>query len=210
MTEQHQGSAAFDLIGEPYEEVFSQRQHQVAAGEWLIRRLPSGARVVDLGCGSGGPTARQFVDAGLSVVGIDESERMVELARHRVPEAQFVHGDLRDFGAELGEFDAAVAFLSLLMLSRAEIASLLRRVRGALRGPRLLVLSMVYGDLDAKLIQFMGVPVRVTAYPLDALGGEVRDAGFVIEDMREVSVPAEPGRTETWLFVFASAAGDDA
>lgn len=45
-------------------------------------------RVVDLGCGSG-IWARQLVDTGFEVTGVDLSPAMIELARRQVPEAEF-------------------------------------------------------------------------------------------------------------------------
>lgn len=47
--------------------------------------------VVDLGCGSG-LWARALVDAGYSVVGIDQSSAMIALSRDRVPEGVFHRG----------------------------------------------------------------------------------------------------------------------
>jgi SAM-dependent methyltransferase len=44
--------------------------------------------VVDLGCG-GGTLARQAIDAGYAVMGIDISETFIRIARNRVPEADF-------------------------------------------------------------------------------------------------------------------------
>lgn len=45
-------------------------------------------RIVDLGCGSG-IWARELVDAGYKVIGVDLSSSMIEIARQRVPEAEF-------------------------------------------------------------------------------------------------------------------------
>ncbi len=45
-------------------------------------------RIVDLGCGSG-IWARELVDAGYEVVGVDISADMIEIARQLVPEAEF-------------------------------------------------------------------------------------------------------------------------
>ncbi len=55
----------------------------------------SGGLVVDLGC-EGGLWARELVNAGYGVLGIDTSGAMIELARRRVPEAEFRAGSLFD------------------------------------------------------------------------------------------------------------------
>src|SRR5688500_1540655 len=46
-------------------------------------------RVIDLGCGSG-LWARQLVNAGYEVLGIDLSAALIDLARQRVPEGEFI------------------------------------------------------------------------------------------------------------------------
>jgi SAM-dependent methyltransferase len=53
-------------------------------------------RIVDLGCGSG-IWARKLVDAGYQVVGVDFSAAMIEIARERVPEAEFHVGSFLQF-----------------------------------------------------------------------------------------------------------------
>ncbi|MGE5336527.1 MAG: class I SAM-dependent methyltransferase [Gemmatimonadota bacterium] len=56
---------------------------------WLrTAGLYDGARVLDIGCGSG-LLARRLVDAGFVVHGIDASPAMVALARQHAPEASF-------------------------------------------------------------------------------------------------------------------------
>jgi SAM-dependent methyltransferase len=71
--------------------------HDTGYGDYARRCAPAqlklleqrGAhRVVDIGCGSG-IWARKLVDAGHEVLGVDLSPAMIELARHRVPEADF-------------------------------------------------------------------------------------------------------------------------
>ena len=84
---------AFDRIGEHYDEAFPHKEGQLSAGEWLLERLAPGSRVLDVGCGTGIPTARQLVDAGHHVVGVDISEEMLRLARRDVPERLVVVGD---------------------------------------------------------------------------------------------------------------------
>ena len=39
--------AGFDHIGDRYDEAFPHKDGQLACGEWLLGRLPSGARVLE-------------------------------------------------------------------------------------------------------------------------------------------------------------------
>jgi SAM-dependent methyltransferase len=194
---------AFDLIAERYDEAFTDRNAQLAAGRWLIEELPPGARVLDLGCGSGLPTAVQLAEAGLEVVGTDESGRMLELARGRVPGATFLQRDIRDLGEDLGTFDAVVSFFSLLMLPRADISRVLEAVRERLTERGLLAIGMVYGDMDYLPICFLGASTFATCYPTDQLVRVVAEAGFDVVDIDEVDVQAEPERVEKQIFLRA-------
>ena len=74
----------------------------------LLRVLPvAPARVADLGCGTG-TLARLLVDNGYTVDGLDFSPAMIELARKKVPEAEFTIGDASDPILEAGSFDAVL------------------------------------------------------------------------------------------------------
>jgi ubiquinone/menaquinone biosynthesis C-methylase UbiE len=187
-------ASAFDHIGERYDEVFPHKEGQLGAAAWLIGRLPAGARVLDAGCGTGVPTTRQLTDAGAKVTGIDISPVMLELARRNVPEATFVEMDTIDITPALGEFDAVVAFFSLLMLPRAEIPQALARLREVLVPGGWLTLGMVEADIDDVPIPFIGTQVRVTGYIRDELREVVGGAGFDV--LEESSLSYAPTSAE--------------
>lgn len=195
---------AFDLIGKRYDESFVERDVQIAETAWLIGQLPAGARVLDIGCGSGLPTAKQLLDADIEVVGIDESQTMLDLAAEQAPGGTYLRGDLRET-TELGEFDAVVAFFALLMLSKADVERTLVNIREQLRGPKLVLISMVQGDFDTFPVNFLGAPTFVSAYPPEQLRQVVADAGFEVSQVLEVEAVAEPGRVEVQLYLRANA-----
>jgi ubiquinone/menaquinone biosynthesis C-methylase UbiE len=197
-------AAAFDAIGERYDDAFPHKSAQIIATQWVIDRLGPGARVLDIGCGTGVPTARMLTESGLDVVGIDVSPEMLRLARRNVPGARFVLMDVLQLDASLGDFDAAVAFFSLLMLRRSDIAVVLRRIRGLLRPGGYLALSMVEADLDYAPLEFLGQPVSVTAYPRPELEAVLTTEGLEIravdvEDFEPASPEAPPERQ---IFVY--------
>jgi SAM-dependent methyltransferase len=197
-------SEPFDEIAERYDEAAADREGQLAAGRWLLDELPRPGRVLDLGCGSGLPTARQLTDGGIEVVGVDTSARMLELARRNVPEAEFHQADLRALPDAVGTVDAVVAFFALLMLPRPQWRDTLAALRTRLHGPKLLVLGMVEGDLDDVPIEFLGVPVRVSATSGAGLSDTVSSAGYTVRALHRQEV-ALGDTTEFQLFVYATA-----
>lgn len=191
-------AAAFDAIGNRYDEAFPTKQSQLAAGDWLAAALPPASRVLDLGCGTGVPTARRLVDAGHHVTGVDLSAGMLELARANVPEGEFVQADIADLPPgpplEPGSFAGVAAFFSLLMLRRSEIPPALRAVHELLAPGGLLALSMVEADVDDVPIPFLGHTIRVSGYLRDDLRQIVTDAGF--EVIKEDAYAYAPASTD--------------
>jgi SAM-dependent methyltransferase len=189
---------AFDAIGDRYDEAFPHKDGQLTAGGWLIAELPAGSRVLDLGCGTGLPSARQFTDAGMRVTGVDLSAGMLARARANVPEAEFLQADIADLveggPLALGSFAAVAAFFTLLMLPRAEIPGALTAIRDLLVPDGLLALGMVEADVDDVSIPFLGHSIRVSGYLKDELLGIVADAGF--EVVKETSYTYAPASTD--------------
>ncbi|NUR71369.1 MAG: methyltransferase domain-containing protein [Hamadaea sp.] len=200
----------FDSIGAHYGEAFSDKPGQHETGEWLLERLGETPRrppvVLDVGCGTGLPTARQLVAGGCEVVGVDASPVMLDIARHEVPEAIFVERDLHDLAGlhpYEDKFDAAVAFFSLLVLPRTEIEDVLEDIRRELKHGAFFALGMVEGDTDYLLREFLGEKVPLTAYPR----GELRDLltrhGFAVVELLAqdwAPPPGSPAPHQTHLY----------
>ena len=200
-------AAAFDAIGERYDDVFPHKSGQIIATQWVIDRLAPGLRVLDLGCGTGVPTAGMLAESGLDVVGIDVSTEMLTLARRNVPTGRFVAMDVLELDTSLGEFDAVCAFFTLLMLRRADIPRVLRRVRTVLRPGGVVAIGMVEGDLDYAPLPFLGQEMSVTAYPQADLEAAMRAEGLhVLEvDVEEFEPASAEVPAERQIFLCCSA-----
>jgi len=194
---------AIDQLVLQYDTAYPDRSEQIRAGTWLVEHLSPGAMVLDIGCGTGIPTARQLVDAGIRVVGIDISPAMISAASVTVPEATIYNCDVLDL-TETG-FDGAVAFFSLLMLPRPDILRALSVLRTVIKPGGYLLISMVETDLDDTPVKFLDADVRVSGYGREELHRVVEQAGFEILELRAVTytpavAQADP---ETQLYVFS-------
>lgn len=110
--------------------------------------LRSGERVLDVACGNGA-FARRMADLGAEVLGIDQSERMVEHARRRsvgIQGLEFRQIDAADEQALTalgdGRFDAVVGTMALMDM--ASIDELARAIPRLLRAGGRFVFSVLH------------------------------------------------------------------
>lgn len=113
----------------------------------LRRRCEAGARVVELGCGSGGLT-QHLAEAGYQVLGVDLSPGMIRLARKKAPTAGFRVASWYDFTPP--PCDAIVAVgecFNYMSAGRARhegaVNALLRRAGAALHAGGLLLFDFL-------------------------------------------------------------------
>ena len=97
------------------------------------QQLPSGAAVVDIGCGFGEPDTRTLAEAGHEVWGIDASPTLVAEYRRRFPDCP-VACEAAEASDLFGRsFDGAVAVGLMFLLTEADQYRLTQRVARALR-----------------------------------------------------------------------------
>jgi SAM-dependent methyltransferase len=187
-------ATAYDRISGRYRDAFPHKEGQLACGEWLLSRLPPGAAVLDIGCGTGLPSARQLVDGGCQVTGIDISPAMLAQARANVPEARFLELDATGLGRLPGGYDAVVAYFSLLNLPRSIFPQVLGLIHRSLVPGGLFALAMVEAEIDDMPIVFLGSRIFVTGYLRDELRSALCHALFSIEEENAISYA--PASTE--------------
>ncbi|MEV7092602.1 class I SAM-dependent methyltransferase [Amycolatopsis sp. NPDC051045] len=194
MTRPESAAEVFDALGTDYEHAFRTATAQRAAITDLLAALPPQAKVLDLGAGTGRPTAELLAAAGHDVTGYDVAPKMVEIARSQVPAARFELRDMRELSFADGMWDAITAFFSMLQLPRAEQETLIGRLAAWLKPGGLLLFATVPADVDGVDIVFMGHSVRASSFAAGALKERLRAAGLEIvrEDEAEF-VPDHPG-----------------
>jgi SAM-dependent methyltransferase len=163
--------------------------------EWLRdldARLPDGSDVLELGCGRGVPGTRELARRH-RVTGVDISAVQIELARHHVPEASFVHADAAELDVAAGSLDAVVALYFFGHVPVDEQRDLISRIAVWLDDGGVLLATFGAGEAGEDVDpDWLGAPMFFAS-----LGGSsyiplLRDSG--LEPLREqVLVQHEPG-----------------
>src|SRR5947209_4272168 len=116
----------------------------------ILEGLPAGSKVLDLGCGTGNLIAGYLVQKGFRVVGVDQSKKMLEIAKSEVPEADFIHADMVEI--EFNEkFLAAIAWDSVFHVERKHHSAIYRKLANALEIGGRLLLSVGGSDAGSEV-----------------------------------------------------------
>ncbi|MGE4422897.1 MAG: class I SAM-dependent methyltransferase [Pseudodesulfovibrio sp.] len=103
--------------------------------------LPENASILDVGCGTGEPIARYFIERGYDLTGVDYARSMITLVGRRFPEQSWHHADMREL--DLGRrFDGLLAWHSFFHLTREEQRSVLPRFSRHLNPGGVLMLTV--------------------------------------------------------------------
>ena len=194
--------AGYDVLAD----TFSDWNARIEGDPWarfldeLAARGQDGARVLDLGCGDGAKTAR-LADR-FDVVGVDVSERQLELARENAPGATFVHADLAELELPDATFDAVTALYSIMHAPRDEHPALLARFRRWLKPGGHILLSMSTVGGPDRFKHWLGVEMFFSGFDAETNSRIVRDAGFeLLAD--EVVWMRQPEGDTAFLWVLA-------
>ncbi len=104
---------------------------EVPAMESLLRPLAKGTHALDLGCGTGLLTKGLMALGAGCVIGIDQSEEMIKIARQDFPENEFFVGTIEKLPFKERTFDLVASSLVLHYLK--DLAPTIREVSRVLK-----------------------------------------------------------------------------
>nr|MBA2534196.1 class I SAM-dependent methyltransferase [Rubrobacter sp.] len=172
----------------------------------LASLLPSGAAVLDLGCGAGEPATRWLADKGFAVTGVDVSARQLELARTNVQKATFLKADMAEVTFAPETFAAVVAFHSIIHVPRTEHPALLQSIHRWLEPGGMFLATMTVTDFEGRDEDWegWGAPMVWSHYGRDANVAMLHEAGFEVHYAEPRTGRGTSDESETWLWVLAS------
>jgi SAM-dependent methyltransferase len=200
--------SSYDRVADEYaRRIFDELRHKPLDRQLLDRfaaRVRDVGPACDLGCGPG-HVARYLHERGVQVCGVDLSPTMVERARGLTPAVEFRQGDLMALDAPDGAWAGIAAFYSLIHIPRGDMLRALGELWRVLRPGGILLLAFHIGDEAVHLDEWWGHKVCVDFFFFrpDEMAGDLRSAGFEIEEMIEREPYSEVEHQSRRAYIFA-------
>lgn len=157
----------------------------------VLEGLDSGTKVLDLGCGTGVPISRYVVRKGFRVVGVDESQKMLDIAKEEVPEAEFIRGNMVDVQLPDG-FAGAIAWDSIFHVERKYHSTIFKKLAKSLESGGRLLLSVGGSGANSFSSEMFGHKFFYSGHEPEVTRRLLEAEGFRI-DVWEVDDPSSRG-----------------
>lgn len=183
----------YDLLAEEYARRMFHELDQKPLDRELLDRFAivvsksGGGNICDLGCGPG-HVARYLRSRGLSIFGLDVSQKMLEVARKFNPDIPFRLGDVLSLGLPDGSLNGIVAFYLICNIPKDLLTQAFREMNRVLKPGGLILLSFHNGE-DEMIheIERWGMQISLDSflYRPSVIRHSMEEAGFKINDMIE-------------------------
>ncbi len=121
-------------------------------------------RILDLCCGAGYESMR-LKNLGASVVGVDLSEKSLEIARQKNPDIPFYNKDMRESYADLGMFDGILCNAGIIHIEESELYITLKNMAEVLHKGGYLLLVYKEGNKRKDTTSYNGVEYARNSIP---------------------------------------------
>jgi len=178
---------AYNLAARKYHDLFHNEMKEKEYDRNLLddfaRRFGKDALVCDAGCGPSAHIGRYLFDKGIPVVGVDISDRCVELARRHNPGMKFVRAGIGRLPFADETIDGIISYYSIIDTPKKHVGRIFREFHRVLRPRGFLLTAVKAGDSEGYLPELLGIETEIyfTLFTEDEIAGYYRQAGFRLE-----------------------------
>lgn len=121
----------YNKISRNWDEELKDSHYGLDQLEVALKFIEKKEKALDVGCGSGGRFIYRLLKEGFQVTGIDISSEMIQLAKMKHPECNFIHENILNWNSE-EKFDLILAWDSLFHLPLNEHENVLKKLCNSL------------------------------------------------------------------------------
>jgi len=178
---------AYNLTAQKYHELFHNEMKQKAYDRRLLnsfaRRFHRGSLICDAGCGPSAHIGRYLADKGMNVIGVDISDRCVEMAIVHNPNMRFRREDMADLSFGRDVFDGLISYYSIIHTPKKCIGRLFREFHRVLKPGGHLLVAVKAGSEEGYVDELIGIKAVVyfSLFDEKELESCFAEAGFIVD-----------------------------
>ncbi|MBN2142049.1 class I SAM-dependent methyltransferase [Candidatus Woesearchaeota archaeon] len=191
---------AYDKIIDEYAMIYGKNPEYKYFLDQFTATVKKG-KILDLGCGTGDPVAKELVKRGYDVIGVDCSRKMIEAANDNVKKGVFILGDMADLELEEESYDGICALFSFIHLRKKELEKLMKKLQKSLKPGGAILIGVREGNLDGKT-KMLGEGMYMHEFTEDELRILLSGLTITLFDKREFHPSGEA--KEEHIFAMAT------
>ena len=184
---------AYNLAAQKYHDLFhneiNEKEYDRKLLDSFAASFNSDSLLCDAGWWPSGHISRYLIDKGLKVIGIDISEKCVELARLNNPDMRFECADISNMPFDGNSFDGLISYYSIINTPKIYVNKIFNEFRRVLKPQGYLLVAVKAGTAEGYVDDLLGIKTKMYSalFTQEEITAYFQEAGFIMEfiDMRD-------------------------
>ncbi len=178
---------AYNLAAQKYHDLFHNEMNEKEYDRKLLdlfaTKFKKDSLICDAGCGPSGHIGRYLFDKGINVVGIDISEKCVELAQFYNPDMNFKCADIASMPFDDNTFDGLISYYSIINTPKIYVNKIFTEFRRVLKPDGYLLVAVKAGTTEGYIADLLGIKTRnyFSHFTKEEIVAYFSEAGFLLE-----------------------------
>jgi SAM-dependent methyltransferase len=178
---------AYNLAAEMYHERFHNEMNEKEYDRKLLdsfaSRFNNNSLVCDAGCGPSAHIGRYLFDKGINVVGVDISEKCVELAHLNNPDMKFECTDIGSMPFDANTFDGLISYYSIINTPKIYVNRIFSEFLRVLKPDGYLLVAIKAGTTEGYIDDLLGIKAKTyfSLFTQEEIVNYFSQAGFLLQ-----------------------------
>ncbi len=182
--------AAYNIAAQKYYDLFynelEKKEFDKKFIDNYLKYFNSASVICDAGCGPCGHITNYIFQKGINIIGIDISEKCIEIAQYHYPAIQFETGDFTKLNYRDNYFDGLISYYSLIDTPRIYLSSAFNEFNRVLKKNGYLLLAVKEGESEGFANDLLGIKTEIyySLFTEEEIKTYLENTGFEIITMK--------------------------